>query len=238
MAMTKAHILVQDLIVMKADPSADAAALDRLAAWALRYAPIAAADPPDGLVIDVTGTTHLHGGEAAMLDDMVVRLADSGCTVRAAVADSWDGARAFARFVATSGKPAVVVPPEESAMAVLDLPVEALRLPPEMAADLRALGFTRISELAGKPRAPLTAFRSCAGVLPRPGDGPGEPANRSGALARPCRSPPQFRRAHRRRGDDRPLHRQAHSRALRGAGGQGDRRSPARPAVPPRRQPH
>jgi protein ImuB len=155
MAATKAHILVQDLIVMKADPPADAA-LDRLAVWALRYAPITAADPPDGLVIDATGAAHLHGGEAAMLHDMVARLAASGCTARAAIADSWDAAHAFARFAATPGKPAVVVPPGESATAVLDLPVEALRLPPETAADLRVLGFARIGELAGKPRAPLT----------------------------------------------------------------------------------
>jgi protein ImuB len=156
MAVTKAQILVQDLIVMKADPPADAAALGRLALWALRYAPIAAADPPDGLVIDATGAAHLHGGEAAMLTDMVGRLAASGCTVCAAMADSWDAAHAFARFAASPGKPAVVVPPGESATGVLDLPVEALRLPPEMAADLRVLGFARIGELAGKPRAPLT----------------------------------------------------------------------------------
>ena len=47
-------------------------ALERLALWVLqRYAPIVAADPPDGLVIDATGAEHLHGGEEAMLDDMV-----------------------------------------------------------------------------------------------------------------------------------------------------------------------
>ena len=53
-------------------PPADAAALERLALWALqRYAPIVAADPPDGLVIDATGAAHLHGGEDAMLTEMV-----------------------------------------------------------------------------------------------------------------------------------------------------------------------
>ncbi|RWE07647.1 MAG: hypothetical protein EOS23_26340 [Mesorhizobium sp.] len=36
--------------------------------------PIAAADPPDGIVIDTTGADHLHGGEAAMLIDMVTVL--------------------------------------------------------------------------------------------------------------------------------------------------------------------
>jgi protein ImuB len=156
MAVTRAQILVQDLIVMKACPAADAAALERLAVWALRYAPVAAADPADGLVIDATGAAHLHGGEAAMLDDMIARLAAAGFTARAAIAGSWDAAHAFARFAATASRPAVVVPPGERAAAVLDLPVEALRLPPETAADLRVLGFERIGELADKPRAPLT----------------------------------------------------------------------------------
>ena len=49
MAATKAQVLVPGLLVQDADPAADAEALDRLALWALRqYAPIAAADPPDG----------------------------------------------------------------------------------------------------------------------------------------------------------------------------------------------
>jgi protein ImuB len=156
MAVTKAQILVRDLVVMKADPPADTAALDRLALWALRYAPIAAADPPDGLVIDTSGAAHLHGGEHAMLTAMIDRLTASDCTARAAIADSWDAAHAFARYAASPNKPIVVVPPGESAKAVLDLPIEALRLPAEMAADLRTLGFACIGELAGKPRAALT----------------------------------------------------------------------------------
>jgi len=156
MAVTKAQILVPDLAVMPADPAADAAALERLAAWALRWSPVAAADPPDGLVIDATGAAHLHGGEAMMLGNMVSRLTAAGLKARAAIADSWDAAHAFARFAATPGTPAVVVPPGDSAAAVLGLPIQALRLPPETAADLRALGFDRIGDLAAKPRGPLT----------------------------------------------------------------------------------
>ena len=99
MPAAKAQALVPGLIMRDADPAADAKALDRLALWALqRYAPIAAADPPDGLVIDVTGAAHLHGGEDAMLKGMVARLAASGIAARAAIADSWGAAHAFARY--------------------------------------------------------------------------------------------------------------------------------------------
>jgi protein ImuB len=153
MPVTKAQILVPGLIIRNADLPADAAALDRLALWMLRYAPIVASDPPDGMVIDATGAAHLHGGEGAMVRAMVERLAASGYATRAALADSWDAAHAFARYAA---RPVIVIPPGESAKAVLDLPIAALRLPREMVADLRVLGFERIGELADKPRAPLT----------------------------------------------------------------------------------
>ncbi len=59
MPATKAQVLVPDLIVQDADPEADNEALERLALWMLqRYAPIVAADPPDGIVIDTTGADH------------------------------------------------------------------------------------------------------------------------------------------------------------------------------------
>jgi nucleotidyltransferase/DNA polymerase involved in DNA repair len=70
---TQAQALVADLVIHHADPAADAEALERLAVWALRYSPLVAADAPDGIIIDATGATHLHGGEDAMLADMVSR---------------------------------------------------------------------------------------------------------------------------------------------------------------------
>jgi protein ImuB len=154
MPATNAQALVPGLIVRDAEPAADTKALDELALWALQcYAPIVAADPPDGLVIDVTGATHLHGGEDAMLKGMVARLAASGIAARSAIADSWGAAHTFAR---TGARPTLVVPAGDSAKALLDLPIAALRLPKTMAKDLRVLGFEHIGELVAKPRAPLT----------------------------------------------------------------------------------
>jgi protein ImuB len=154
MPATKAQALVKGLIVRDAEPAADIEALERLALWALqRYAPIVATDPPDGLVIDTTGAAHLHGGEDVMLKTMVERLAASGIAARAAIADSWGAAHGFARCAA---RPVIVIQPGESAKAIVDLPIAALRLPRDMVDALRLLGFERIGELAAKPRAPLT----------------------------------------------------------------------------------
>ena len=87
MPVTKAQVLVPDLIVQDAEPAADVEALDRLATWVLRYAPVVAPDPPDGIIIDSTGADHLHGGEAVMLEGLIGRLAMSGIAARGAIAD-------------------------------------------------------------------------------------------------------------------------------------------------------
>lgn len=153
MAATQAQVLVPGLLIQSADPAADAAALEQLAFWALRhYAPIAAADPPDGIVIDTAGADHLHGGEAAMLSAMVERLEASGVTTRAAVAETWGAAHALARYAA---RPIQIVPPGGVAAAIAPLPFAALRLPPSTVSELRTLGFARIADIMATPRPPL-----------------------------------------------------------------------------------
>ena len=152
MAASMAQALVAGLVVHDADPAADAQALDRLALWLLRrYAPVVATDPPDGLMIDVTGACHLHGGETATLTDMIERLATVGIAARAAVAGTYGAAHALARF---HGAPIVSIDDGDHAPLV-GLPVAALRLPAAIIDGLRRLGFDRVGELAATPRAPL-----------------------------------------------------------------------------------
>jgi protein ImuB len=153
MPATKAQALVKELVIHHADPAADVEALERLAVWALRYSPIVAVDEPDGLIIDGTGASHLHGGEDAMLADVIARLEAVGISARAAFADTTGAAHAFARFAA---RPALVIPERESAERIKPLPIAALRLAPDMVSDLRKLGFERIADLLATPRAPLT----------------------------------------------------------------------------------
>lgn len=152
MPASKAQLLVPGLVSVELDPAEDATALDRLALWALRYAPLVAADPPDGLVIDTTGADHLHGGEEVMLAQLVARMEASGVAARAAIADAWGTAHAAARFRA---RPIFIVPPGHSGVAVRVLPIAALRLPQPIVEGLNTLGFERIGELEDTPHAPL-----------------------------------------------------------------------------------
>lgn len=152
MEAARAQAFVPGLVMREAEPEADARALEALAVWALRYAPIAAADAPDGLVIDISGAAHLFGGEAAMTRDMIERLAARGVAARAAVADAWGAAHALARY---GERRAIIAALGEQAEALRPLPLVALRLPVETVAALNGLGFERIGDLVAAPRAPL-----------------------------------------------------------------------------------
>lgn len=152
MALAHAQALVPGLVVADATPEADAAALERLAAWCLRIAPMTSADAPDGIWIDSTGCAHLHGGERAMLHGLVAHLAQNGLAGRLAVADTPGAAHALARHGAA---PVTIVAPGGQAAALHALPVAALRLEADTAAHLRRLGLERIGQLAAAPRGPL-----------------------------------------------------------------------------------
>lgn len=154
MPVAKAQALVDDLHLVDADPAADLAALTDLALWALRrYTPLVTPDPPDGLVLDVTGAAHRFGGETGLLDDLAGHLARMAVTGRLALSETWGASHALARY---SFGTITRIEPGQTREALLTLPVEALRLPASTIDGLRLLGFDRIGELASQHRAPLT----------------------------------------------------------------------------------
>lgn len=161
--MTVAHAqsLVPELAVVDAEPDTDRAALTRLALWCTRYSPLVTADPPDGVMIDVAGSAHLFQGEAALIEDLLRRLAKTGITARAAISDTPGCSWAAARY----GDIAIVAPGRVSE-AIASLPVAALRLAPEIVASLSEVGIERVAQLASKPRASLS-LRFGAAVLLR-----------------------------------------------------------------------
>ena len=146
-----AMALVPDLVTADHDPQADRAALEALSDWCVRFSPAVAIDGDDGLILDITGTDHLWGGEAAMLADLLARLARWAVPARAAVADTSGAAWALARF----GEDGEIAPPNGQRERLADLPVAALRLDETATAQLPRLGLFRIGQLLGLPRAQL-----------------------------------------------------------------------------------
>src|SRR5215211_475954 len=98
MALADARAMYPRLDVKDADPLADRHLLETVAEWCDRYTPLVGVQPPDGLILDISGCAHLFGGEAALCDDLVRRLGAQGLLVRAAIADTVGCAWALARY--------------------------------------------------------------------------------------------------------------------------------------------
>ncbi|MBC9247749.1 DNA polymerase Y family protein [Paracoccus sp. 11-3] len=141
-SFSDARAFCPGLVSMPARPDLEAQFLTVLRRWALRWCPWVGREGRDGLVLDVTGSAHLFGGEEAMLREMRQRLARTRLSVRIGLAETRGAAWARAHY----GEGA----------ALADLPVEALRLDSDTAIGLKRMGLRRIGQLSATPRAPLT----------------------------------------------------------------------------------
>lgn len=148
-SLSDARALVPGLAVAHADQEADRRTLLSLARAADRYTPLVGLDPPDGLMLDITGCAHLFGGEDAMLADILSRFARWGYSAHGAVAPNPLLAYGLARF----GPGGVFAKNAEDAF--MALPVEALRLPEETSDVLVRLGLKLVGHVFAQPRAPL-----------------------------------------------------------------------------------
>ena len=153
MAAAHARALVTDLEVRDADPQADQAWLERLALHAVGYwTPTACVSGTDGLWLDLTGTTHLFGGEARFCRRLLRFLERLGFTASIAIAGTPGAAFALARY---SGAAITLLPAGAETQAIADLPLAALRLAPEALASAARFGLERIADLYPMPRGPL-----------------------------------------------------------------------------------
>src|ERR1700722_2232292 len=98
MALADARAMIPALDVIATDETADQKLLERIADWCERFSPLVALDPPHGLFFDVTGTTHLFGGERTMLTSVRRAIANQGFSIRLALAGTAAAARALTRY--------------------------------------------------------------------------------------------------------------------------------------------
>jgi protein ImuB len=153
MPLTQARVLVPGLEVREAVPERDAALLERLALLAARrWTPRAAVSGEDGLWLDLSGVSHLFGGEERMCAMILRTCARAGLTARLAVAGTLGAAHALARF---GGAPLILLPDGAEAEALAPFPLKALRLEEEVLTAAARLGIDRIGDLIAMPRGPL-----------------------------------------------------------------------------------
>src|SRR6476619_3549175 len=63
LALAQARAMYPALNAIPENQAADARLLLGIADWCERYTPLIAADPPDGILLDISGCAHLFGGE-------------------------------------------------------------------------------------------------------------------------------------------------------------------------------
>lgn len=151
MAVADVRAILPSVEVFPDDPVSAGKLLKGLAEWFLRYTPVAAIDPPDGLMLDITGCTHLWGGELSYLKSIILRLRKGGYDVHAAIADTISAAWAMAHY----SKNGIIVEPGRQAEALRSLPPAALRLEATILQRLEKLGFRQIGQLSRIPRSNL-----------------------------------------------------------------------------------
>ncbi|MEQ8369689.1 MAG: DNA polymerase Y family protein [Alphaproteobacteria bacterium] len=154
--LADARAIAPHLTTRPAEPEADARALRALADWCRRYTPWTSPEGTDGLWLDISGCAHLFGGETSLLYDLLHRLKQQGLSAQAGLADTPGAAWALARFMPETARlEARIADPGDTRQALSDLPVAALRLPPDAVLLLHRLGLRTIASLYPLPRASL-----------------------------------------------------------------------------------
>ncbi|HEX8607450.1 MAG TPA: DNA polymerase Y family protein [Pedobacter sp.] len=151
MPTADAKAIVPGLEIIDEKPGRDLKLLKGLGEWCIRYSPIVALDPRDGLILDISGCTHLWDGERNFLKEVVRRLNSKGYYVRAAIADTVGAAWAVSRF----GKSTPIIAEGKQLEALLPLNPAALRIDGAISQRLHKLGLNQISSFIGMPRSVL-----------------------------------------------------------------------------------
>ena len=151
MAVADARAIIPSLEVIDDQPGLGDKLLKAIAEWCIRYTNIVAIDPPDGIILNVTGCAHLWGGEMKYLKDINQRLKNRGYDVRATIADTIGAAWAIAHY----GGSSPIVESGRQMEVLLPLPPSALRLETDTTDRLHKLGLHQIRHFIGMPRAAI-----------------------------------------------------------------------------------
>lgn len=150
-SLADARAIIPDLIALEHKPLLINRVLNRLADWCIRFTPTVTTDPPNGLILDASGCSHLWGSDTIYIETISMKLTTRGYGVRVAMADTIGAAWAIARFSSDIR----VIPEGKHLEALMPLPTQALRLEPEVIERLYKLGLHQIQQILNIPRPSL-----------------------------------------------------------------------------------
>jgi protein ImuB len=161
MALADARAMLPALKVVQYNAIGERELLNHIADWCDRYTPFVSLLTSRELLLDVTGTTHLFGGEQALLDKVRADIGRQGFVVRGALAGNTIAARALAHY-----RDGMVVPEREEAGALAPLPVDAMDFEPEVTHAFHRAGLKTIGQIYKRKRSELQS-RFGAAVMGR-----------------------------------------------------------------------
>lgn len=164
MRLSDARSILPDLKSTPENPELCQSHLNRLIRALDRYSPWIAPDRDlhetgldgdAGLWLEITGGSHLFGGEEAMITCILRDMEQRGYGARIAIADTAGAAWAAARHhPGTAGDRLLSLPADHDIAA--SFPVSALRLSEDIIALLSRLGLKQIGDISPLPRANIT----------------------------------------------------------------------------------
>jgi protein ImuB len=150
MVLADCKAIYPELLMVETESGRTEKLLHAFAEWCIRFTPVSSIDPPDGVMLDISGCAHLWGGEAAYLTHIQEKLFAYGYTVKLAVADTISAAWAVARFGNNS-----IIGHAQQREALRFLPPVALRLEATILARLKKLGMRTIGSFMDIPPSAL-----------------------------------------------------------------------------------
>jgi protein ImuB len=151
MVVADARAILPALNIIDDPPGLAEKLLRSIAVWCIRYTDIVAIDPPNGIIMDVTGCAHLWGGESKYIRDINLHLTNRGYQVRACIADTIGTAWAVTHY----GNTNPIVERGKQMETLIQLPASALRLESETVDRLHKLGLHQIRHFIAMPRSAL-----------------------------------------------------------------------------------
>ncbi len=147
--LTTALTLNESLMVCERDRQKEQTILTQIARWLYRFTPAVSTRPPDRLVLDISGSLRLFGGQDALTQQVLAGLRTLGYQPRAAVARTPLAAQLAARNRSPGGN----VPVRD---LVTSFAVDHLDIDPAIIDGLQQMGIRTLRHLLSLPRAPLT----------------------------------------------------------------------------------
>jgi protein ImuB len=148
MPATAAAALAAGLRVVSRDASAERAALERVAAWAIQFTPTVSIAAANEILLEVEGSTRFFGGLNRLWTDIMQKIGATGYTVEIAGAPTPLAAQLFAR----AGLSPRIHHNDALRLSLASLPISVLDLSPELSDLLQDIGAGTIGECLGLPR--------------------------------------------------------------------------------------